>query len=108
MRLWTELKSISANGFGLCAAELRSERAFVGFIGFLVPAFEAHFTPCVEIGWRLLPEYWGRGLATEGARRMIVYASEELSLEALVSFTVPAQCSIQKSHGEAWNDPRSG
>lgn len=78
------------HGFGLCAVELRSDRAFLGFIGFLVPAFEAHFTPCVEIGWRLLPEYWGRGLATEGARRMIVYASEELSLETLVSFTVPA------------------
>jgi RimJ/RimL family protein N-acetyltransferase len=41
------------HGFGLCGAELRSECAFVGFVGLLVPTFEAHFTPCVEIGWRL-------------------------------------------------------
>ena len=51
--------------------------------------FNAHFTPCVEIGWRLAADYWGRGFATEGARAVVKYAFEQLALDALVSFTVP-------------------
>jgi RimJ/RimL family protein N-acetyltransferase len=83
------------HGWGLCATELceelrgrpRDGGAFVGFIGLAVPAFEAAFTPCVEIGWRLAAEHWGRGLATEGAQEIVRYAFEELKLPALVSFT---------------------
>src|SRR5882724_10996920 len=44
------------HGFGLFAAELRSEHVFIGFIGLTIPEFQAHFTPCVEIGWRLAAE----------------------------------------------------
>lgn len=77
------------HGFGLYAAELREDRSFVGYIGLAVPGFKAHFTPCVEIGWRLAAPYWGRGLATEGARAMARHAFESLGLDALVSFTVP-------------------
>jgi RimJ/RimL family protein N-acetyltransferase len=77
------------HGFGLFAAELREDQAFIGFVGLTVPSFKAHFTPCVEIGWRLAANYWGRGLTTEGARAVVKYAFEELALDALVSFTVP-------------------
>jgi RimJ/RimL family protein N-acetyltransferase len=77
------------HGFGLFAAELRKDQTFIGFVGVAVPSFKAHFTPCVEIGWRLAADYWGRGLATEGARAVVKYAFEELALDALVSFTVP-------------------
>jgi RimJ/RimL family protein N-acetyltransferase len=78
------------HGFGLFAAELREERSFIGFVGLAVPSFKAHFTPCVEIGWRLAANYWERGLATEGARAVVKYALDDLELDALVSFTVPA------------------
>ncbi len=78
------------HGFGLCAVELRRDHSFIGFIGLAVPSFEAHFKPCVEIGWRLSANFWGEGLATEGAREIVRYASEQLALPALVSFTVPA------------------
>lgn len=78
------------HGFGLCAAEHRSTGAFIGFIGLSVPTFEAHFTPAVEIGWRLGSAWWGQGLATEGAREILRYAFEEVALPSLVSFTVPA------------------
>lgn len=40
-------------GFGLWAVEIRHAVSFAGFIGLSVPRFESHFTPCVEIGWRL-------------------------------------------------------
>jgi ribosomal-protein-alanine N-acetyltransferase len=75
------------HGFGWWAAELKETGAFIGFIGLGVPYFEAHFTPCVEIGWRLATEHWGRGLATEGARAVLRYGFEELGLREIVSFT---------------------
>jgi RimJ/RimL family protein N-acetyltransferase len=78
------------HGFGWWAAELKETGAFIGFIGLAVPYFEAHFTPCVEIGWRLAAEYWGRGLATEGARAALQYGFDVLGLREIVSFTVPA------------------
>jgi len=79
----------SRHGFGLYAAELREGHQFAGYIGLAVPNFEAHFTPCVEIGWRLGAAYWGQGLATEGAGAVVKYAFENLGIRALVSFTVP-------------------
>ena len=78
------------HGFGLWAAELRESEEFIGFIGLAVPRFEAAFTPCGEIGWRLARRHWGKGLATEGARAAMRYGFEHLRLPSLVSFTVPA------------------
>jgi RimJ/RimL family protein N-acetyltransferase len=75
------------HGFGLFAAELRTTGRFIGFIGFSAPSFEAHFTPCVEIGWRLDFGYWGKGLATEGARAALRYGFEALRLHEIISFT---------------------
>ena len=46
--------------------------------------------PCVEVGWRLAPEHWGRGFATEGARAATEFASQDLGLHEVVSYTVPA------------------
>ena len=75
------------HGFGPWAAELRANSAFIGFIGLFIPRFEAHFTPCVEIGWRLARNAWHAGLATEGAQEVVRYAFENLKLPSLVSFT---------------------
>lgn len=76
------------HGFGLWAATLKTGE-FIGYIGLNVPAFKANFTPCIEIGWRLAPLYWGQGLAAEGARAALRYAFDELKLAEVVSFTVP-------------------
>lgn len=83
------------HGFGLWAAELGSSGAFIGYIGLNVPRFEVPGLkeapqPCVEIGWRLASQYWGRGLATEGAVAVVRYAFDVLMLPEIVSFTVPA------------------
>ena len=76
------------HGFGLYAAELRQNSRFLGFIGLAVPSFVAHFTPCVEIGWRLEQESWGLGLATEGAAAVAAFACEALHMPELVSMAV--------------------
>jgi RimJ/RimL family protein N-acetyltransferase len=80
---------IARQGWGLWAVELRDSGAFIGFVGLHVPSFEAAFTPCVEIGWRLARDSWGKGFATEAARECVRFAFETLALDELVSFTVP-------------------
>jgi ribosomal-protein-alanine N-acetyltransferase len=45
------------------------------------------FSPCVEIGWRLLKSYWGNGYASEAARAALKYFFEILCLSEVVSFT---------------------
>jgi RimJ/RimL family protein N-acetyltransferase len=78
------------HGFGLWAVEIPGINHFAGFIGLSIPSFEAPFTPCVEIGWRLDPEHWNRGYATEGARTVLEFGFRSLQLDEIVSFTVPA------------------
>jgi RimJ/RimL family protein N-acetyltransferase len=84
------LKHFSKHGFGLWAIEVPGVAPFVGFAGIAVACFSAHFTPCVEIGWRLAFEHWGRGYATEAARLALGYGFGTLALPEVVSFTTAA------------------
>ena len=77
------------HGYGLWAVEIPRVAPFAGFIGLSVPDFDAHFTPCVEIGWRLASEHWNRGYATEGAQAVLAFGFDTLGLDEIVSFTVP-------------------
>jgi RimJ/RimL family protein N-acetyltransferase len=81
--------SFDLNGFGLWAVEVPSLAPFIGFVGLAIPRFEAHFTPCVEIGWRIDAKYWNRGFASEAARAALRFGFDTLQLEEIVSFTVP-------------------
>jgi len=83
-------RQFAEHGFGLWAVELPGEADFIGFVGLAVPTFEAHFTPAVEVGWRLARAAWGRGYATEGARAALAHGFEALGLEEIVSFTTVA------------------
>jgi RimJ/RimL family protein N-acetyltransferase len=78
------------HGFGLWALEVRGGAPFAGFVGLSVPAFAAPFTPCVEVGWRLAAEHWGRGYATEAARVALDFGFATLGLDEIVSFTAVA------------------
>lgn len=77
-------------GYTLWAAEEKSSGKLMGFIGLHSPKWEAHFTPCVEIGWRLGSEFWGKGYATEGAKAVLDYGFNQCGLTEIVAFTVPA------------------
>jgi RimJ/RimL family protein N-acetyltransferase len=78
---------LAERGFGLWAVEAPGVAPFVGFTGLSVPRFSAHFTPCVEIGWRMAREHWGRGYAPEAARAALAFGSERLGLAEIVTFT---------------------
>ncbi len=74
--------------FCLFAVELKSSHEMIGFIGLSEPSWESHFTPCVEIGWRLGSQYWGQGYATEGALAVLDYGFNVIGLNEIVSFCV--------------------
>jgi ribosomal-protein-alanine N-acetyltransferase len=75
------------HGFGVWAVEVPGEAPFIGFAGLAVPSFDAHFTPCLEVGWRLAFAHWGRGYATEAARRALAHGFGPLGRTEIVSFT---------------------
>ena len=86
-------KAIEERGWGFWAVEVRGGASFIGFVGLSIPRFEAHFTspqaPCVEIGWRLLKEHWGKGYVSEAAVECLRFGFEKLTLQEIVAFTVP-------------------
>ena len=80
-------RHFEAHSYGLWALEVPGVSDFIGFAGLNVPTFSAHFIPCVEIGWRLRRDAWGRGYATEAAREVLRHGFETLGLDEVVSFT---------------------
>lgn len=81
------------HGYGVWVVSLPEPDSFLGFVGLNHPDFTAHFTrpdsPCLEIAWRLHPEVWGQGYATEGARLALRHAFVTLGVDEVVSLTVP-------------------
>jgi RimJ/RimL family protein N-acetyltransferase len=71
-------------GFGIYALEF--DKGFAGIVGLSVPSFEAYFTPCVEILWRLLPRFWGRGLVSEAGAAVLQMAFQTLRMSEVVAF----------------------
>ncbi len=78
---------ILEHGWGLWAVEVPGAQDFIGYVGLSRPRFEAHFTPCVEIGWRLAFDHWGKGYTTEAARAVLDFGFGTLALPEIVSFT---------------------
>jgi RimJ/RimL family protein N-acetyltransferase len=77
-------------GFGFWAVELPGISSFIGMVGLARVSYEAHFTPAVEIGWRLDPAHWGNGYATEAAGLALDDGFGRLGLSEIVALTVPA------------------
>lgn len=73
--------------YTLWAVEEKKSEACIGFIGLNYVSWNAHFTPCVEIGWRLAYDFWGQGFAPEGAFAVLDYAFQQLKIKKIVAFT---------------------
>lgn len=78
-------KQYEEKGFCYFAVELIENNAFIGFIGLSVQNFEADFTPCVDIGWRLSKDFWFKGYATEGAKACLEFGFNQIQLDHIVS-----------------------
>ena len=79
---------IAERGWGFWALEDKLSGQFIGFTGLHIPSYDLPFSPCVEIGWRLSPKFWGQGLVTEAAKSAMNVAFKKLNLDEIVSFSV--------------------
>lgn len=83
-------EAMAQRGWGPWALEVPGVLAFAGFVGLIVPHFDAPWIPAVEIGWRLTRTAWGQGLATEAATAALDFGFTHLKLREVVAITVPA------------------
>jgi RimJ/RimL family protein N-acetyltransferase len=74
------------HGYGCMAVEVPGQTNFAGFLGIWNMRFESWFTPGVEIGWRLLPEFQGKGFATEGAKAALQDGFQRFNFEKVFAF----------------------
>ena len=78
-----------SRGWSLWAAVAKDDGLLIGYVGLSVPDFLPEVMPAVEVGWRLDPDYWGRGLTTEGARAALDFGFGALGLDEIVSIYEP-------------------
>ncbi|GHB27181.1 N-acetyltransferase [Pseudovibrio japonicus] len=85
-------------GFGTPVVEERATGRFLGLCGLGIPSYPEPlpFDPCVEIGWRLIPDAWGRGIAQEASRIWLGFGFEILLLDEIVSFTAATNWRSEK------------
>lgn len=74
-------------GFGLWALELKNGGDFIGYTGMKYLRMNHPLAPNVEVGWRLAPEHWGKGYASEAATQALHYGLQELALPEVIAFT---------------------
>lgn len=77
------LNSYAQDGFGLYALVHKKDQCFIGYAGLLLQLIDGEKK--VELGYRLMPNYWGQGFATEAALAVCNYAFDTLHLEELIS-----------------------
>ncbi|MER9726974.1 MULTISPECIES: GNAT family N-acetyltransferase [unclassified Mesorhizobium] len=73
-------------GYGIWALEDLDTGGGIGFCGLMNVPYQTHFTPAVEIAWRLHAEYWGRGYATEAASAALSFGFERVGLSEVVAY----------------------
>ena len=85
------------HGFHVQAAESKADGRLVGLIGMarLDEALRAATSAEVEIGWQFDKDFWGQGLAPEGARAWLDYAWE-IGLDEVVAFTATINTPSQR------------
>ncbi|WP_136656357.1 GNAT family N-acetyltransferase [Nitratireductor sp. XY-223] len=85
------MREINETGYGFGALQTRDDETAIGFMGLSIPTnLEPHVPRgIIEIGWRLVPEAWGKGYVTEAARELLRIGFEEHGLDQVVAFAVP-------------------
>jgi RimJ/RimL family protein N-acetyltransferase len=87
---------IRDHGFGFWAAEYRPEARLIGMIGVRHMPTDLPPAPAIEAGWRLAFDYWGRGLASEGAAAAIAWAFKDLATQEVIAITAVGNLASQR------------
>jgi len=81
---------LADHGYGLWAVEVPGVEPFIGYIGLWSVRFDAHFTPALEVGWRLAAAHWGHGYAPEGAAAALDRGFALAGVDEIISMTTVA------------------
>jgi RimJ/RimL family protein N-acetyltransferase len=101
-----QVKHWEAFGYGLWQATIRSECRPIGYLGLAVPTFLPDVLPAVEVGWRIDPDVWGMGYATEGAAAALAGAFNDLGLDEVLSLPQvdnPRSVRVAERLGMRWD-----
>ncbi|MGQ7857213.1 GNAT family N-acetyltransferase [Pedobacter sp. WC2501] len=90
------LKQFEEKGFCYFAVEKLENKEFIGFIGLSEQNYNAEFTPCIDIGWRIKSSEWNKGFATEGARKCLDYALNVLNIQNV--YSVAPKCNKKSEY----------
>jgi ribosomal-protein-alanine N-acetyltransferase len=72
-------------GYGRFACVLKETGKHIGFSGIkFLSEIGEH-----DLGFRFLPDFWGKGLATEAANASVRYGFDDLGLDEIVGFAEP-------------------
>ena len=105
------LRQYTENGIGRWAAVLRSTGEFIGWSGLKLMTDEPE--PYYDVGYRLMPEYWGHGYATESAAAAIKYGFDTMGLSTIIgtaheeniaSIAVLKKCGLTYRKKYLWRD----
>ncbi len=75
----------SQRGFGLYAVVYAKNNRVIGYAGFMMQSIDGE--ELVELGYRLCPSFWGKGLASEAAEALIEYGFNNLHFELIQEIT---------------------
>jgi [ribosomal protein S5]-alanine N-acetyltransferase len=92
--LQLSLEHWDRHGYGFWAIRTRADNQFVGRAG--LKSADASGKPEVELAYALLPEFWGRGLATEISTAILKRAFEDLGLSEVICFTLTTNTASQR------------
>jgi RimJ/RimL family protein N-acetyltransferase len=106
-------------GYTYFAVDVLETNEFIGFAGIKNQTWESNYTPCVDIGWRLKREAWGKGYATEAAKACLENASTLFNIKEILAFTTDTNLASENvmkkigmqyigtvQHPSIKNDPR--
>jgi RimJ/RimL family protein N-acetyltransferase len=107
---------IDRRGYGLWAVERLGDGALIGQIGLNPVPRDLPVAPAIEMSWRMFPEVWGQGYATEGAAAALGWGLTNLPVTAeIVAFTTPAnqrsraimrRIGLARDHARDFEHPR--
>ena len=85
-------KDYQTYGYGRWATIYKPDNKLIGFAGLkYLPEFNA-----TDIGFRFLPEYWGKGIATEASVEIIDYGFKQLNLGRIIGIAMPENVGSSK------------
>lgn len=87
---------LAEDKFGYWAVEEKETCDFLGFVALQRVPFECPVKGQIEIGWRLKGSAWGKGFASEGAKKLLEYGFSHLGFDEIVSITAKVNERSQK------------